>query len=352
MKNYQNILVVRTDRIGDVVLTTPLLAALRQAYPKARLSILISPQTRDIVEGNPYLDEIIVDDRKGPHKGLGFFYLAGKLKRRRFDLAIILHTKRRTNLLCFFTGIPHRIGYKNNKFGFLLTHRLEDTRPKGTKHEAEYCLDVLRHLGAMVPPADSSQLLMPARKDCEEWAERFLKENSIGITDILIAIHPGASCISKRWPASKFVQLIEMIQDRPGVKIVLVGGVETKKISEEIHSQLKQPVMDVTGKISLGELAGLLKRCRLLISNDSGPVHVAVAVGAPVISIFGRNQAGLSPNRWRPLGPGDIVLHKEVGCEICLAHNCVIGFECLEAISPKEVFEACQTILAGSIVIG
>ena len=117
--NYRNILIVRTDRIGDVVLTTPAIEALRKAFPQARISILVTPVTRELVEGNPYLDEVLIDDRKGRHGGVfGFFNLVKTLRKRQFDLAIILHTKKRTNSLCFLAGIPHRVGYKNNKFGF------------------------------------------------------------------------------------------------------------------------------------------------------------------------------------------------------------------------------------------
>ena len=157
----RRILVVRTDRIGDVVLTTPAIRALRQAYPEAHIAILVAKSTQALVDGNPDLNDVLVDDRRGRHQGLGFWRLVSEVRRKRFDLAVIFHTKRRTNLLCFFAGIPERIGYKNDKFGFLLTEQIPDDRPAGTKHESEYCLDMLRPLGgspaggagAVCPPA-------------------------------------------------------------------------------------------------------------------------------------------------------------------------------------------------------
>ena len=114
INSYKNILIVRTDRIGDVVLTTPAIMALRRHYPNAKISILVTPQTRELVDGNSCIDEVIIDDRKGEHKGYGFFKLIGLLRQKRFDVAVNYHTKKRTNLACFLAGIPIRIGYVCN----------------------------------------------------------------------------------------------------------------------------------------------------------------------------------------------------------------------------------------------
>src|SRR3990167_2028582 len=145
---FKNILIIRTDRIGDVVLTTPAIKALRDAFPQARMTILVSPGTKDLVEGNELLDEVLIDDRHGEHRGLfGYGKIVSLLRRRKFDLVINYHTKKRTNLLCFLAGIPVRTGYKNNKFGFLLNRPVKDERHFGKKHEAQYCLDILREFG-------------------------------------------------------------------------------------------------------------------------------------------------------------------------------------------------------------
>ncbi len=343
IRDYKNILIVRTDRVGDVVLTTPAILALREAYMGAKISILVSPQTRDIIENNPCLDEIIIDDKNGAHKGFwGFLKLVFGLRKRRFDLAVIFHTKKRTNFLCFLAGIPVRLGYKNNKFGFLLTKKIKDTRIEGTRHEAEYCLDLLSHIGVK---AVELKLLMPVKKESQDWAQKILGDNDVVASERLIAVHPGASCISKRWLPERFAGLINQLTHNHFARVVLVGGPETKNIAKEIKSALTNPVVDLTGETSVSQLAGILKKCQLLISNDSGPVHVACAVGTPVISIFGRNQAGLSPARWRPLGKNDIFIHKEVGCKVCLAHNCDIDFECLKAIAVDDVLSAVKTLL-------
>ena len=166
-KEYRNILIVRTDRIVDVILTTPVIQALRTAFPRSRIAMMVAPPCRELVEGNPYLDEVIVDDKKNKHKGgWGTWKLVRQLRRKKFDVAVILHTKHRTNLICFLAGIPIRVGYENEKFGFLLTKKLRDTRPWGIKHESEYCLDVARAMGA---GSGSPKIFMPIKDEAKAW---------------------------------------------------------------------------------------------------------------------------------------------------------------------------------------
>ncbi len=300
MKSFKNILVVRTDRIGDVVLTSPAFKELRGAFPYAKITALVVPSTKELVEGNPNIDQVLVDDRKNDHKGiLGFWRLVSILREKRFDCAIIFHTKRRANALCFLAGIPYRAGYRNNKWGFLLTDPAADRRHEGIKHESQYCLDVVRHLGVTV---GSGELFLPLQKGSEEWAEHWLKEQKILLlSDKLIAIHPGASGPEKQWVKSGFAQVIQHLTDKYSAKVVLIGAPEIQPVAREIQMLAQRPVWDLTGKTTIGQLTSLLKRCKFLVSNDSGPVHVADAVGTPVISIFTRNQPGINSVRWRPL---------------------------------------------------
>ncbi len=327
-KEFKNILIVRTDRIGDVVLTTPAIKALREGYPGARISILINPLTQDLVKGNPYLDEVLIDDREHQNKGLGFFKLVKLLHQKKFDLAIIFHTKKRTNLLCFLSGIPHRVGYKNNKFGFLLTDPIEDSRHLGEKHEAEYCLDVLKHLGVK---ADTLELFVPLQEEAVAWLKNLEQTNCLAASDRLVIIHPGASDISKCWPQARFAEMIESLTKRYAVKIVLIGASKIAEISKRILSLASSPIIDLTGKTTVAQMAVLLKRSCLLVSNDSGPVHVASALGCPVVSIFTRNQPGINPERWKPLGKKTIVVS--------------VSPQHLELISVQQVLEAVDGLL-------
>ncbi len=307
LKTFKNILIVRTDRIGDVVLTTPAIKAICQSCPSSRISIIVTPATYDLVNGNPYVDEVLVDYVQGRHKGLfGFLRLAREIRLKKFDLAIIFHTKRRYNLACYIAGIPCRLGYKNKKLGFLLTLPLKDVRPLGTKHEAEYCMDVLKAIGIEKHDLD---IFVPLQKEAEGWMFNWMRENNLKPNEF-ITIHPGASDPAKCWPTANFALLMDRLAERYALKIVLIGSPQTMPSAQEIlrQTQKTSQFLNLTGKTSLAQMVSLLRRSRLLISNDSGPVHVAAGVGTSVISLFLRDQPGINAERWKPLGSKSFIL--------------------------------------------
>jgi len=341
-EDIRRILIVRTDRIGDLLLSTGVIKAIRERYPHAYIAMMVSGFTKEIVEGNPYLDEVITYDKDGKHKSwYRSLKFSQNLKKKRFDLALILHPTNRVHLVTFLAGIPRRVGY-DRKLGFLLTDRLKHKKQLGEKHESEYNLDLVRYLG--IEPAENS-LLMPIRPESEKWAEELFKQKKIDKSHRLIAIHPGASCPSKIWPNERFASLADKLIEKHAAQILLIAGPQDIALAEKILKHMRQSVIDLSGKTSLSQLASLLKRCDLFISNDSGPVHIASALGVPVISIFGRKQAGLSPMRWGPLGLKGKFLHKDVGCLECLAHNCVKEFACLKAITVDDVLKAADALL-------
>ncbi|MDD4954001.1 MAG: lipopolysaccharide heptosyltransferase II [Candidatus Omnitrophica bacterium] len=342
VSKYKRILIVRTDRIGDVLLSTPVIKALRENYPHAFIAMMVSPYAKDIVEGNPYLDEVIVYDKDRKHKSWRrSLKFASRLKKKKFDLALVLHPTNRAHLITFLAGIKKRVGL-GRKLGFLLTDKIPHTKQLGEKQETEYALDLVRYLG--ITPKDK-ELFMPIRQESEAQVEELFRQEGIDKEDKLLAIHPGASCPSKIWPEERFAQTAQNLAQKYGFKILVVAGPKDMKLARELIAHMKVPAINLAGRTSVSQLASVLKRCALFISNDSGPVHIACAVGTPVISIFGRNQKGLSPKRWGPQGKKDKVLHKEVGCIECLAHNCQKQFACLKAITVADVVSAADEIL-------
>lgn len=340
---YQRILVVRTDRIGDVLISTPVLKALRDHYPTSFIAMMVSPITKDLVEGNPYVDQVIIFDKDKKHRGLlATLSFSKKLKKYGFDVALILHPTLRVHLICFLAAIRERIGY-NRKAPYFLTQQIFHKKEEGQKHELEYNFDLLKTLGISEV---SRQLYMPIRESSERFVEELLREQGIRSQDKIVAINPAASCLSKLWPLQKFAQVIDHLIESYRVKVLIVADEPHRSLSEELLSLTKTRPMDFTGRFNLSQLASLFKRCVLVISNDSGPVHISVAVGTPVIAIFGRNQPGLSPLRWGPLGPSDAILHKKTDCAPCLAHACTRHFKCLEAISVEEVLEHVERLLS------
>lgn len=338
----KRILVIRLDRLGDVILSTPVLEALRRRFPHAFIAMMVRPVCREVVQGNPSLNEVILYDKDGKHRSVRrTIRFAWRLRRCDFDTALILHPTTRSHWIPWLAGIPVRVGY-DRKSGRLLTHRLPHRKQEGAKHEAVYTLELLAPFG--IVPA-TPKPFVPIHPAAATRVEEMLLASAVLPSRPLVAIHPSASCISKRWETSRFAQVADRLIQERRVEVCLVAGGADASFAAAVANAMRQPALNFAGRLSVGELAALLKRCRLLISNDSGPVHVAAAVGTPVVDLFGRNQRGLSPLRWGPLGEGHVILHKEVGCVTCLAHHCDIHFLCLTSLTTDEVYRAALTLL-------
>ena len=342
---WKRVLIVRLDRIGDVLLSTPLIKAVREACPDGYIAFMVRQYAKEILEGNPYLDEVIVYGKNGHEIGLlKNLSFIRSLRRKKFDIALILHPTKRTHLLVSLAGIPETIGY-NKKWGFLLTTRIPHKKHYGLKHEIDYTLDILRYTG--LEPKDRT-LYMPVNSHSEKKVDELFKEEGIKKGEIGVAINPGASCVSKRWGPEKFAKVAQGLIEKYGAKVIVVSGGQDKELGDKVSSLLRENCINLSGKTTVADVASLLRRVKLFISNDSGPVHIACAVGTPVIAIFGRSDRGLSPKRWGPTGKSDIILHKDVGCIECFAHNCKKGFHCLEAITVDEVLTAADKVLGNT----
>lgn len=334
------ILIVRTDRIGDVVLSVPVIENIREAYPHAHIAFMCSPLTQDIVRTNPFLDEVIVYDKTGAHQGiLSTVRFAFQLKSRRFDWAIILHSTNRVNWIAFLAGIPMRIGW-DRKAGFLLTQRIPYTKRLGQKHERDYNLELLTHLNV---PIVSRRIRLYPDREAQRRMEQLLRAQGITDEDTLVGMHPLSSCPSKTWPLHHYEIVAARLLEEYKIKVVVVGG---SKIPFSAIARVSPGIINFSGRLSTGELVALTTRFRIIVSNDSGPVHIAGGVGVPCVVLFGRKQPGLSPRRWGPLGEQDIVIHKDVGCTECQAHECTKEFLCIRSIGVEEVLECVRPFLA------
>ncbi|MBP9854241.1 MAG: glycosyltransferase family 9 protein [Candidatus Omnitrophica bacterium] len=340
---FKNILIVRTDRIGDVVLTTPSIRAVKKHFPNARVTVLLSPATTDLLKGLDFIDEILVDDRKNLHRGWrGYLSLITMLRQKKFDLAVIYHTKRRTNLACFLANIPRRLGYKNNKYGFLLNNPAEDTRHEGLKHETQYCLDLLSKIGIQ---SNNSSCEVARHANSDQWIKDFLVSKGIQTSDHLIVLHLSASDPARQWPKENFANLIsELSKKYSQSKFIIIGTKESQPLAADIQNMTKAEIIDTTGLITLSQMVSLLAQVQLLISNDSGPVHVAVALGTPVVSIFTRNQPGINPQRWQPLGKNSRFVSVPFNDQISFKKNRAYDPKTMGSITVGQVLEAVDSL--------
>ena len=338
------VLVVRLDRVGDVILSLPAVAAIRERFPNAMISVMVRPYTQALIEGHPLVDETIpyFYEKGGRHRGLGNLRFIREIAKRRFDIAFILHPSLRSNLVPFLAGIPYRIGFRSHA-PFFLTKSVVDRRAEGLKHESDYTLDIVRAFGIRSLP--EKKMSLPVSPEEARKVSGILEQTPWGGNEGIVAIHAGASCPSKRWPKERFLELAKRIMKEMPYRVAIVGGKEEVELGAYFRKEGGPRLLDLTGRLDLKELAAFFKRCEALITNDSGPVHVAAAVGTRTLCIFGRNQAGLSPVRWKALGKNHEVIQKDVGCVVCLAHRCTIDFECLKAVEVEEVFSRLEKML-------
>ena len=332
LSKIKRILITRIDRIGDVVLSTPVFRATKKRFPESYVTALVLKETEPIVRGNPWVDQVIVYDKKGRDRGWWNTLLFGlNLRRECFDVVIHLHSTNRINIISWLAHIPIRIGYQR-KNDFLLTHAIEEKKWHGKRHEAEYNFDLMALID--VPKPENLELYFPLRDSDQNDLNHLLPSS---FQSRYVVFHSSASCISKKWAPARLAEVADRLTRDYGILPVIIG--EGPGVSDALKMQefMEESALNLAGKLNLGMLGWLLKEARLLISNDSGPVHIASAVGTPVISIFGRNQPGLSATRWRPLSPNSSFLQKDVGCVECLADRCQIDFKCLKELTVEDV---------------
>ena len=283
------ILFIRTDRIGDFLLNLPAIHALKETYPDSKISVLIHPEVQELVNNHPDIDEFISFTS---WKNLFFALL-----KKKYDMAIISNPHKYFHLLTFLARIPQRIGYRR-KWGFLLTHSIEDKKAQSLKHEVEYNLDLVSQAKAHT---SSPTYHIPLSQEEETTTVLWLQRQGLDLKKPIIVINPYTTASFKQWPPHHFIELIKKFSPLP-VQLVLIGGnKESFLIKQEILPHLKdQPIFDFSGLLSLKQLAVLLKKATLLISNDSGPIHIAAAFNTKTLVLFGNKNTGSNPKRWGP----------------------------------------------------
>ncbi len=334
----KNILVVNVNWIGDVILSTPVFKALKKAYPGAKVSCLAVPRVKEILESCPYVDEIILYDEEKQHGTfLGKIRLIVELRKRRFEIAFLLHRSLTRALLVFLAGIPQRVGYDTKKRGFLLTHKVKPL-PDGV-HRGDHYLNVIESFGVHVDDRDYALSVSAQSRD--DMDQR-LRREGITPTDEVMAVNIGGNWDLKRWPKENYIQLIDRLTDEFKVKVVLPGAQKDLAMAQEINHKVKNPVVVFAGKTDIKQLLALMKRVNLVISADSGPMHLANSVGATTIGLFGPTRAEVTG----PRGQGKtLILQKDIGCNQhpCYHLECPDNL-CMKMITVNDVIEAIKKI--------
>lgn len=333
----EKFLIVRTDRIGDVILSSPVLEALKKKYPESRVSMLVSPYTKDLLQNNPWVDEVITDNDSGFKAS---FELIKMVRQKEFDVVVLLRPTMRLTFLLYFSGIKVRIGSGYRAYQFLFNYKIYQHRKTIKKHELEYNLDMLTPLGV------NSEKILPKiylSPEEENYSRQIYEGLNIRKNDLKIVIHPGSGGSSLNYPLERFAVLADKLIKELSAKIILTGNKKESAQSEKMKNLMKYQPFDLAGKTELRQLCSLLKGADLLISNSTGPMHIATAVGTPVVALFSPLQVA-SPKRWGPYGEGNEVIMPPVDtCFKCELQKCP-QFNCMEKIDPDEIISRVKKI--------
>jgi len=304
----QHILVIRTDRMGDVLLSAPVLTAIKNSFPQCRTAMLVAAYTYELMSGHPDADDLLIDDFKGQHQGIvGLLKLIGDLKRHRFDAALVLHPSLRLALACWLAGIPIRVGTAFRFYSFLFNRKVKQRRKYGDRHELDYNMELAAALGVHT---DKVEFKFHIPQEAKDRMSRLLQENDI--RGKYIVLHPGSGGSGQNWPVENFGKLAAELGNDPGAPICITGSKTETPLADTIEKYAHITRFD--GQLSIKELAALLKNSALVIANSTGPLHLAVTVGAEVIGLYSMRVA-CGPKRWGPYNRVNSVLTPPPGTD-------------------------------------
>jgi ADP-heptose:LPS heptosyltransferase len=340
--DVRRILVIRPDRLGDVVLATPLVRALRDRYPHAYIAALVRPYAQAVLEGNPRLDRILLDDPGGADRGIsGFWSLVTRLRREKFDTSLMLLPTRRHALATLFAGIPGRFGVGRKPYEVLTgSVAAGRNRDHPVRHEADYCLDLGRALGVECDDLTPEVFLTE-----EEKAEARIFLEGAGVTSgPLVGVHPGSGGSAPNWEMERYRDLTRRIVEEREASVIVTGDGSEPPIAWGGLDPGR--IVNLTGRLTVRSLMGVISCCDALVSSSTGPMHLAAALGVPAISLFCPRKA-CCPERWGPLGNQHrVILAESERCDRC---GKMRDPECrFQHISVVDLFAAVSDVLGRS----
>ena len=327
MHDPERLLVRAPNWVGDVVLSLPALRDLRRSFPTARLEVLARPWVAELYHAVPDVDAVALSRGHAPDV---------EAVTGRFDLALLLPNSFGTAFVLWRAGVPERWGYATDGRGLLLTRGCPVPASVRGRSQVYYYRAMLQGLGLVVEGEPDASLACP-----EEWAAR--GHSLLGDEGPWVGVNPGAFYgTAKRWLPERFAAAADVVARRAGARVAVVGGAAERPLGEAIAAQLRAPSRVLCGETTLGDLVGVLARLRLLLTNDSGPMHLAAAVGTPVVAVFGSTD-------WRetaPVSPRARVVREETACAPCLLRECPIDHRCMARVGAGRVAVEALELLA------
>lgn len=341
--SYRRILIIRPSAIGDVIMASPMIHALRQAYPEARLIWLAEPQVADLLRANPELDGVVFWPKsrwrellkKGQLLSLSreIKSLAGELRREKFDLALDVQGLLRSRLLAWLSGARERVGFDSREPGRFLMSRIVSKGPQSTRMSSEYC-HLMGELG--LNPGEFRPSIVVAPED-RQVARDLLQ----GVGSDFVLIAPFTTRPQKHWFEERWGLLVKQIEGRFGLPVVIAGGPGDEEASRRIRVNAQGRIFDFTGKTSLGQAAAMIERSALVIGVDTGLTHLGTAFSRPTVALFGSTCPYLET-----ASPLTQVLYENLPCAPCRRKpTCNGEFHCMQALTVEKVVAAAENLL-------
>jgi heptosyltransferase II len=343
------IIVRATNWVGDAIMALPALRALRRRFPEAHISVVARPYVADIYRDQNICDQLVAYDPRTAHAGLsGRERLAEQLRSQKFDLAVLLQNAFDAAWLAWRAGVHERIGYARDGRSVLLTKAVPVPRPgEIPAHEQFYYLELLRRAGLVDNPTGENFILLNVNQEAKRQAGAQLASVGARADAMRIAVGAGASYGSaKCWPPERFALVADRLTAEFDADVILFGTVAEKPVTAAIASAMKHPPIDLAGKTAIAEVPALLSQCHLFIGNDSGAMHVAAAVGLPVVAVFGPTD----PSGTAPVTHRCTIVQDKPYCSPCFLRRCPTDHRCMTRVSPDAVAAAARSWLASAEV--
>jgi heptosyltransferase-2 len=337
IRGVRRVLIRSTNWIGDAVMNTPAVHAIRTHFPSAHISLLAKPWVAPVFDHSPDVDEVILYEEKGWSATLR---VARKLRRHRFDAVFLLQHAFEAALIAFLAGIPLRIGYNRDARGLLLTHPVPCPPAVRRVHQTAYYLNILTAVGL---GASDQRLRLAVPPEARRRARAILAARGVKPGDPVMGINPSATYGSaKQWFPDRFAALADRLQERFGFPVLVFGGPSDRELGRRIAQMAQRPVISLAGETTLEEAIALIALCRLFVSNDSGLMHVAAALDVPQVAIFGST----NPVTTGPFSARSRVVRILEPCSPCLEPECPQGhLSCMGKISVSMVLDAAIALL-------
>jgi heptosyltransferase II len=338
------ILIRATNWVGDAIMALPALRTVRRRFPDAKIAILARPYVAEIYEWEEIADKLISYESRGEHAGIsGRERLARELRAENFDVALMLQNAFDAAWVAWRAGIPERIGYARDGRSLLLTKRVRVPKPgEIPAHEQFYYLELLRRAGWADEIAGENWIGLNVPQEAKRRAEESLLLAGVRPGAVRVAIGAGASYGSaKCWAPERFAEVANRFASQLDAEIILFGTSAEVSVSRAIASAMKRPPIDLTGTTAIADFPALLSQCQLFIGNDSGAMHVASAVGVPVVAVFGPTD----PNGTAPVSPRCTIVQNKPYCSPCFLRRCPTDHRCMTQVRTESVEEAARSWL-------